>query len=137
MEEGRVHASFFISETYSNRFSHLRLRGDTFSLSTARPWKRKAERLRVCIVFCCSSPLPSTFSVPQLEMQLHRADRQRGGSMLRRINGITGILVDFSCHWNCLGIKTTSVHCIQKRNCESAPSIHPTAAAVPLVARGG
>ena len=31
---------------------------------------------------------PSSLHFSHLEMQLHRADRQRGGSMLRRINGM-------------------------------------------------
>ena len=41
---------------------------------------------------------PSSLHFSHLEMQLHRADRQRGGSTLRRINGNTGILVILQLH---------------------------------------
>ena len=145
MEEGRlnlrmdggrrVHASFFISETYSNRFSHLRLRRRpifTFGCKTVEKEGREGE---YASFFAARHPF-SNSKCNCIGGTANVADL----SALRRINGITGILGDFAAPFcdifHRLGIKTTSVHCTQKRNCESAPSLPLTAAAVPFVARG-
>ena len=139
MDGGRVHASFFISETYSNCFSHFEVESRpifTFGCTTVEKEVRAGE---YASFFAARHPFfpplfPSrnaTASSGPPTWRIHASSYQW------KYRDTRDFAAAFGAIFHRLEIKTTSAHCRQKRNCESAPSIHPTAAAVPLVAIGG